>query len=148
MLTVYSRCGYCNGFGFVHPAPAGLSWLSCSACDQVGRVWAPGAPRYGCAAALADVEPGELVTLGNGDTGRVLWHQPRRAKKSIPVTTWIAPVDQFDGVESHRPVAYPSVVGVRGFVSASVPSDDHYGARGADQEDPLLRRAHAAGRLA
>jgi hypothetical protein len=96
---------------------------------------------------LADRDPGEIVTLGNGDHGRILWHMPRKTKKIKPDTTFVGIIGDFDGVESHEPVAYPSCVGVStvDWSRAIVDRDAHSGERTPDYNDPIYR--HVAGRL-
>lgn len=81
--------------------------------------------------------PGEIVTLGNGDRGRLLWHSPRKN----PTTSYLALIGDFDDAEDKNPTAYPSCVGVS---SVGVPrmrgsDDDHRGDRGVDDMDPMQR---------
>ncbi len=94
---------------------------------------------------LADRIAGEVVELGNGDVGRVLWHSPRPKKKGDrPDTTYLGLIDDFDGLESTDPTRYPSCVGVRSVsVSRAQGDGDHHGERGSDREDPLQRRESA-----
>jgi len=96
---------------------------------------------------LADRDPGEIVTLGNGDRGKILWHMPRKTKKVKPETTWLGLVEEFTCAESHRPIAYPSCIGVLSVdvARAQLDRDDHEGEKGIDLNDPVQRTV--AGRL-
>lgn len=137
MSSVEVPCPRCAGAGYIHPPPAGAAWLRCAACDGIGRAWAPGAPGYGCTMTLGERVRGEVVTLGNGDYGRVLWHSP-----SGRPTTYLSLIGEFDGIEDHRPVSYPSCVGVQ---SVSVPrmagdTNAHANSRSPDLGDPMQRR--------
>lgn len=137
MISVYVPCPACAGACYVHPPPIRFAWLRCPACDGLGRAWAPGAPRYGCAEVLADRNRGEIVLLGNGDLGRIL----REDQTGTP-TTWLGLIDGFDGAESHAPIAYPSCIGVVR-VSAPRPRVDtkyHGASKTLDIGDPMLRR--------
>lgn len=144
MTSVYATCSSCRGdcgaFG-------SIGWERCRACDGLGRMWAAGAPGYGCEATLADATAGEIVTLGNGDQGRVLWHMPRRAKKIRPDTTFLGMIEPFTEIESYIPIAYPSCVGVSSVDASRNNVDDnaHAHERGVDLSDPVQRTI--AGRL-
>lgn len=143
MTSVYVQCPSCGGYG--HRPPD--FWESCADCKQTGRVWAPGAPLYGCAETLADRVPGEIVTLGNGDRGKILWHLPWRAnyasksKKVAKTGTFLGLIEEFTGNESHRPVYYPSCVGVLSVDVARMIGDtsDHSGEE--DEIDPVHRQS-------
>jgi hypothetical protein len=101
-------------------------------------VFAPGAPGYGYELELGDCVPGEVVTLGNGDHGRVLKHFP----SGIP-TTWLGPIGLFSGIESDRGVMYPSSAGVECVHLKRTQGDkrSHANSRSADPSDPLQRPA-------
>ena len=146
MTSVYAPCPSCRGVGgWIHSASN--RWLRCHTCDGIGRSWAPGAPSFGCDVTLADRDPGEVVTLGNGDRGKILWHMPRKSKKVRPETTFLGYIDEFTGAESHRPVAYPSCVGVLSVDIPRTPLDRevHDREKSLDLNDPVQRTA--AGRL-
>lgn len=143
MTSVYVQCSRCAGYGHLPPD----YWSSCPDCKQTGRVWAPGAPAFECSITLADRYPGEIVTLGNGDQGRILWHMPRKKKKVTPETTFLGLFEEFTGQESYTPVSYPSCVGVSTVDHAIVMADDeaHDRERDIDYNDPIHRQV--AGRL-
>lgn len=144
MISVYIDCPACHGAGGF---PTTLWWARCAACDGIGRAWAPGAPSYGHETTLADRTPGEVVTLGNGERGRVLWHMPRRTKKVTPETTFLGMIEPFTDLESPLPVPYPSCVGVLSVDVSRTAGDDnaHDRSRSVDLGDPVHRQI--AGRL-
>jgi hypothetical protein len=146
MISVFITCPTCAGIGILAATHASL-WPTCPTCDGIGRSWAPGAPSYGLEQTLADRVPGEVVTLGNGDQGRIAWHMPRKAKKVRPETTFLLVMDPFTGAEDPRPVPYPSCIGVASVdVSrAKVEDVSHAGERDLDLNDPVHRQI--AGRL-
>lgn len=146
MTPLFVACPVCLGAGLAQPNAFTL-WPSCPACDGVGRIWISGGPRFGCSQTLADREPGEIVTLGNGDRVRVQWHQPRKRKKADrPETTFVGPIDDFTGEESYAMVPIPSSVGVLSVdVSRAVVIDAHDHDRAEDINDPMQRTV--AGRL-
>lgn len=120
----------------------------CRVCDGVGHRPIAGAPGFGCAMTLADREPGDIVVLGTGDRVRVQWHQPRKAPKQRPVTTFVGTFSgDFGGelLELSNPIPLPSTFGVRGVMSSRVAGDASDG-RG-DAVDPLARRARRGGLL-
>ncbi len=136
MISVEIPCPRCAGAGYLHPPPAGVAWLRCPSCDGIGRAWAAGAPSYGCDLVLGKCHLGEIVTLGNGDRGRVLRHS-----KSNTPTTYLGLFGDFDGLESHRPTGYPSCVGVAS-VSVLLGVGDtnvHATGRTTDEIDPMQR---------
>jgi hypothetical protein len=140
MIPVYAPCPRCLGDGGRSTA---LGWDRCLPCDGIGRAWAPGAPAYDCTIILADRVPGEIVTLGTGEQARILWHMPRED----PDTTFLGFIEPFTDIESHRPMAYPSCIGVRS-VDVSRASGDkksHDRSRSLDLGDPVHRQV--AGRL-
>lgn len=143
MTSVYVECARCAGYG--HLAPD--FWTSCSDCGQLGKLWAPGAPAFDCSITLADRYPGEIVTLGNGDHGRILWHMPRKSKKVNPECTFLGLIEEFSGTESYTPICYPSCVGVLSVDVPLVMADDkaHDRERDIDYNDPIHRQV--AGRL-
>ncbi len=148
MISVYVPCQSCSACGGSWaPSTWGREWLRCRACDGIGRVWAPGAPGYDCPTKLSATTPGEIVTLGNGDHGRVLWHMPRRTKKVTPETTFLGMIEPFTEVESYAPIGYPSCVGVASVdLSRSTSDGDvHANSRTIDYSDPVHRQV--AGRL-
>lgn len=144
MISVYVICPTCSGDGGAFGA---IDWDRCKPCDGLGRVWGPGAPAYGCDTTLGDAGTGEIVTLGNGEQGRVLWHCPRRKKKIRPETTFLGMIEPFTEIESYTPTPYPSCVGVRTVdqTRATIDDNDHENERGVDLNDPVQR--DVAGRL-
>ncbi len=140
LLSIYVACSVCLG--------ACHLWVSdiitrCAACDGLGRQWAPGAPEYGCPFTLADREPGEVVTLGNGQRAKILWHQPRkRSKKAKPETTFIDLLEgDFFERETFKMTPYPSCIGVASVDNPRTTDsrDEHDHERNADPGDPLQR---------
>jgi hypothetical protein len=140
---VERQCADCQGTGCRIDDP----WQTCPACKRLGRVWRPGAPLYGCNMTLEDRNPGEIVTLGNGDRGRIVAHRGFRVARGKrhytgeTPTTMIALIGEFSGVESKTATSYPSCVGV---VSVSDPrwfydSDSHADDR-EDATDPMRRK--------
>ena len=134
-------CSSCRGAGYVHPAPAPLAWLRCSACDGTGKAWEPGAPRYGCKLALVDCAPGEHVTLGTGERVCVAWHEPSKSKGK-PRYTFVSPISDFDdSVDTTRTDAYSPELGVAG-VSIRIAGgelDRHDHDKDSDLVDPMAR---------
>lgn len=124
-------CVSCVGHGRRRP-----TWTLCPACDGLGRVYAAGAPRFGCAITLAGRPIGQVVTLGNGDVGRVVKHV---ATGSRPLT-YLRLICPIAGVEHQVCTPYPSACGV------SVFEAEHWqltragrgrSARHADALDPM-----------
>lgn len=146
MTSVHVPCPTCHGENGWFSSSS-LRWVRCSLCEGLGRWWAPGAPEFGCSITLADRDPGEIVTLGNGDRGRILWHMPRKSKKVRPETTFLGLLDEFTDREDHRPILYPSCVGVASVdVSrATIDHDAHDHEKAIDYTDPVHRQI--AGRL-
>lgn len=144
MISVYVTCPTCAGHGWMIGLTAGAGWSLCRTCDGLERVWAPGAPSYGLTVELGHRVPGEIVTLGNGDRGRILWHSPRgKDKKHPPTTTFLGLIDDF-GFEDNSPTRYPSCVGVSTVTAArGRGDDDHLGDRGGDAGDPMQRNRNA-----
>ncbi|HEY6117477.1 MAG TPA: hypothetical protein VI172_16105 [Candidatus Dormibacteraeota bacterium] len=146
MIPVYVPCSTCLGNCHVAVKIANFfDTRRCARCDGLGRQWAPGAPAYGCTITLADREPGEIVTLGNGQRAKILWHMPRKRAKVVPETTFLDILDDFFESETYRPVAYPSSIGV---ASVDVPRavadrEAHDRDRTEDPNDPMQRRAGA-----
>lgn len=135
MTPMHASCPRCQGSGRDAANMRSL-WPVCGACDGIGYVFAPGAPGYGCQVRLGDRVPGEVVTLGNGDHGRVLRH----CRSGTP-TTWLGLIGEFSGVESHTPVMYPSSAGVAEINVTKMAGDrrSHANRRAADPGDPLQR---------
>lgn len=145
MSPLHMSCGACGGLGHDVYARAGASpWPLCRACGGVGYVFVPGAPAYGCELVLGDRVPGEVVTLGNGDHGRVLRHY-----RSGTPTTWLGLIGEFSGIESHTPVAYPSSAGVAEINQARAPVERHRrtAAHSVDPGDPLQRQFQLRGAI-
>jgi hypothetical protein len=136
LSPVERDCLACKGCGYVHPAPAGLSWCLCTTCDGLGRTWIDGAPSFGQKMTLADRKPGEIVTLGNGDRGRIL----SRSRNGTP-TTSIALICDFTNIESQESTSYPSSVGVISVADMRwfKDDDDHSHSR-EDAADPMRKR--------
>lgn len=123
-----------------------LGWFRCHGCDGIGRGFVVGAPAFGCLITLADRDPGEIVTLGNGDHGKILWHMPRKKKKIRPETTFMALFDEFTDRENHQPIAFPSCVGVASVdVAKAIVDRDIHDEKSLDYNDPVHRQM--AGRL-
>lgn len=144
MIPVYVPCTACRGDGFVIEYwEHGEYTARCKRCDGLGRQWAPGAPAYGCTITLGDREPGEIVTLGNGQRAKVLWHQPRKRQKVTPETTFLDILDASDFFEreTFAPVPYPSCIGVESVDNPRTVGDReaHDRERAADHSDPLQR---------
>lgn len=138
MTPMHVTCAACRGTGTMPPNQRS-PWPLCAACDGCGFVFEPGAPGYGCELELGDRVPGEVVTLGNGDRGRVLRH----CRNGTP-TTWLGPIGAFSGIESHRPVTYPSSAGVAEIHETRVRVDrrQRENKRAVDLGDPLQRDFH------
>lgn len=113
-------------------------WKMCPQCGGICKVWAPGAPGYDCSMTLADRAVGEVVTLGNGERARILWHIPRKG----PEFTFLGIVDEFLEVESHHPIPYPSCVGVSQVDNPrATVKNVHDRGRSVDHIDPIQRKA-------
>lgn len=148
MIPVYVPCASCGGnchvqvFAVGFDSPIGVR--RCSTCDGLGRQWAPGAPAYGRTVILADREPGEIVTLGNDQRAKILWHQPRKRPKVTPETTFLDLLDTSDFFEreTFKPVPYPSCIGVSSVDAPRTAGDReaHDRERAADLGDPLQRQ--------
>jgi hypothetical protein len=134
VIPVYVLCAVCLAAG---------GWVRCSACDGLHRQWAPGAPTYGCEMTLADREPGEVVTLGNGQRAKILWHMPRKRRGSVPETTFLDILVEFYETETLIPVPYPSCIGVASVDVRRAVIDREAHEREVDAGDPLQRHAGA-----
>lgn len=149
MIPVYVPCAACRGDGSVAGFDVHFAMLvviqRCRACDGLGRQWAPGAPAYGCEVTLADREPGEVVTLGNGQRVKILWHMPRKRPKVTPETTFVDVLTEFYEAETFNAVPYPSCIGVARVDNPKVVADReaHDRDRVADPNDPVQRHAGA-----
>lgn len=136
MISIFAPCPKCVGACVIDYV------TRCSACDGTGRTFAPGAPSFGCAQSLADRWPGEVVTLGNGERVKILWHMPRRKRDQVPETTFVDLLEPFSELESYRPLPYPSSVGVFSVDQSREPKDSktHARERSVDIGDPLQRQ--------
>lgn len=134
MIPVYVLCAVCLAAG---------GWVRCAACDGLHRQWAPGAPAFGCAITLADREPGEIVTLGNGQRAKILWHIPRKRRGSVPETTFLDILVEFHETETLIPVPYPSCIGVASVDVRRAVVDREAHEREVDAGDPLQHHAGA-----
>lgn len=140
MTPIYTTCEPCRGVGVHMPIELGGLWVGCKLCEGVGRMFVPGAPAFGCKIILADRAPGEIVTLGNGDRARILWHQPRQAPKQRPETTFLGFIDDFLGVEDYQPRPYPSTIGVSAVEDPrAIVANLHDRGRRVDLDDPLQK---------
>jgi hypothetical protein len=146
VIQIYVPCSVCRGSCHVAVKIADF-WDTrrCARCDGIGRQWAPGAPAYGCSITLADREPGEIVTLGNGQRVKILWHMPRKRSKQQPETTFVDILVEFHEAETFIPVPYPSCVGVASVDAprAVLNREAHDRERGVDPDDPMQRRPGA-----
>lgn len=145
MIPVYVVCSVCRGSCHIQiPQLDGqiAGYVRCRSCDGLGRQWAPGAPAYGCKVTLADREPGEVVTLGNGQRAKILWHMPRKKPKVTPETTFLDILVEFHETETYLPIPYPSCIGVASVDVARAVTDReaHDRERTADPNDPMQRR--------
>jgi hypothetical protein len=87
---------------------------------------------------LGDRHRGEIVTIGNGDRGRIVRHVERGRP-----TTFVALIDEFFDTEAEEATEYPSETGVRSTLPAAASIEDKHGrakAR-ADLVDPLQRKS-------
>ncbi len=111
----------------------------CTRCDGIGRIWLDGGPSFGCKMTLATRKRGEIVTLGNGDRGRVVRHSKRG-----PTTALVLIDDMFEQ-EAAEATEYPSETGVRSTLPALAINDDEAGQAKSrhDQVDPLQRETKA-----
>jgi len=130
LSPVQMLCPDCRGFGH---APDGAV---CRSCGGIGRTWVEGGPSFGCRMKLADRKVGEVVTLGNGDRGRVVRHN----KRGTP-TTELALIEEFFETEAAEPTSYPSATGVASSLPANAKSENTTGQTRSrhDQVDPLQR---------
>lgn len=151
MKPVRVACPKCLGAGGAwgsDPAFADiLLWVRCPLCGGRCRAWADGAPSFGCTITLADRDPGEIITLGNGDRAKIAWHQPRKSRKVVPETTFLLAVDDFTDREDATPVPYPSCIGVLSVdvPRATIDREAHDHEKIEDLNDPVQRTL--AGRL-
>jgi hypothetical protein len=129
LSPVHEVCSACNGFGRGGDA-------MCWPCDGIGRVWIDGGPSFGCKMRLATRKVGEVVTLGNGDRGRIIRHC-RRGEPS----TEIAIIDEMTEEEAEVTTSYPGTTGVRSTLPAGAKEEDAAGRSRTrrDQLDPLQR---------
>lgn len=138
-LTPVERyCQDCNGYGRRLgrlDEPQFLGEL-CARCQGIGREFIEGGPTFGCKIALSKTKPGQIVTLGNGDRGRVIRH----CHRGTP-TTEIALIDPMFDDESTETTTYPSETGVASMSASSWFADPSGGSRGKeDHLDPLQGR--------
>lgn len=104
LTPVEMLCPACQGFGKIFTVGASEF---CQACKCIGRVYIEGGPSFGCKYTLEDCKPGQIVTLGNGDRGRVIQHV-RRGKP----TTEVALIEPMFEEEATATTTYPSETGV------------------------------------
>lgn len=131
LTPVECHCPSCNGFGRV-----GAESDLCSQCRGIGRVFIEGGPSFGCKLKLSDCHPGQEVTLGNGERGRVLRH----CKRATPTTELIRYDPMFDRWED-APTTYPSVTGVVIVISTAWHRNPAKAGRSEDLIDPLKQRS-------
>ncbi len=141
MIAWREECSACRGAGHWLDGAAG----KCAVCDGVGHRPIAGAPSFSLESTLADREPGDVVVLGTGDRVRVQWHQPRKAPKQRPITTFVGLIesDFGDELEHTTPIPLPSTFGVLEVLHARSRGDASDGARGADANDPVMRGVRA-----
>jgi len=132
LTPVQKLCPDCQGFGKVY-GQGGVNEF-CKTCDAIGRVFIDGGPSFGCKTTLAQCKPGQIVTLGNGDRGRIVQHN----KRGSP-TTEINLIDPMFDEESRSSTTYPSETGVASMSASSWHQDPHHGGQRAreDHLDPL-----------
>jgi hypothetical protein len=113
-----------------------VGWDICRVCAGLGRVFIQGGPSFGCQYTLEDCKPGQIVTLGNGDRGRVM----RKCNRGTP-TTDIALIDPFLDEQARETTRYPTITGVASMSAVLWLQDSSGGARGReDHLDPLQKR--------
>lgn len=144
MIPVYVPCSACCGDCHIDvQVGSATERVRCRSCDGLGRQWAPGAPAYDCTITVADREPGEIVTLGNGQRAKILWHLPYKRERGEPHTTFLDILTEFYEAETHIPVPYPSCIGVASVDEARVAVTEREGKHTQDLNDPMQRRASA-----
>lgn len=130
LSPVERYCPNCDGYGF----NMGDGLLAhCPACDGIGRVSIEGGPLFGCKYTLKDAKPGQIVTLGNGDRGRVIRHN----RRGTP-TTDINLIHPFLDDEATEATSYPNNTGVASMSASSWLEKPPRDAR-HDHLDPLQK---------
>jgi hypothetical protein len=131
LSPVERDCPRCGGVGWERDDMFKL----CLDCGGVGKTWIPGAPGFGCKIVLGKRKVGEIVTLGNGDRGRIVRHDKRGAPR-----TSVALIGDFDDIQAEEATSYPSATGV---VSVSDPrwhdDDSGHAHSREDQADPIRK---------
>jgi hypothetical protein len=136
------ECGTCAGVGHWIDSAGGL----CSVCSGLGHIPIAGAPSFSLESTLADREPGDIVVIGTGDRVRVQWHQPRKAPRQKPITTFVGLIESDfgdDELEHTTPIPLPSSFGVLEVIHSRIAGDANEGGRGNDAVDPVTRGARA-----
>lgn len=137
LTPVHRLCPSCCGYGRVN-----FELCRQPGCDGIGRIFVEGAPSFGCKTTLAEVDPGCIATLGNGDRGRIIRHV-QRGEHDTP-TTEVALIDDFLETEDDTTTTYPSSTGVRSVSPTSrLRKPDGSGRGRQDHLDPLQRRTLA-----
>lgn len=125
LTPIEKLCPDCSGYS--------SGWKLCKTCDGIGRVFIEGAPSFGCKLTLEDCEPGQEVTLGTGDRGRVLSH----CQRGTPTTEVILFDPMYEDWQETS-TRYPSSTGVVIVLSTAWHRIPVRG-RGEDVIDPLKR---------
>lgn len=135
LSPVEMLCPDCAGHGRLQPES-----ICCTRCDSIGRVFIQGGPSFGCKIILGTRNIGEVVTLGNGDRGRVVLHSRRGTH-----TTMVALIDEMFDAEERTPTSYPSSTGVKSTMPSLSRPEDQSGRKQSrvDHSDPLQKEMKA-----
>lgn len=138
------QCPACDGNGGRWAIADGVDvartqWVRCLKCDGLGHAWQAGGPMFGCQMTLGDREAGEIVELGSGERARIAWHQPRKAPRQRPSTTFVVLEDVFGDFEPN-PVGCASELGVRSVSVKIEAAELRDNEKDADALDPFARR--------
>ena len=131
LTPVQRHCPDCRGLGKITGPDQGIEF--CRTCKAIGRVFIDGGPSFGCKFTLAQCKPGMIVSIGNGDRGRVVRH----CKRGSP-TTMVNLIDPMFDEEEISSTTYPSETGVASMSASSWLQDPSGGHRAReDHLDPL-----------
>ncbi len=133
LSPVERDCPRCGGVGWERDD----MFKPCVMCDGIGRAWVEGAPLFGCKMVLGDRKVGEIVTIGNGERGRITRHDHRATP-----TTSVALIDEWTEKEADEATSYPSSVGISSVADPRWHKDDSGHAHSReDQADPIRKAA-------